>query len=68
MTQLILNIENNTILPHLKKILGAIDGVSIVKSTRKHKPGIEEALDDIKAGRVTKAESVDDMFLQILGI
>lgn len=31
------------------------------------KSGIEKALDDVKHGRVHHAESVDDMFNQILG-
>ena len=68
MTQIVINIEDNSILPHLKKILNAIDGVSLAKPMRKKKSGIEEALEDIKAGRVTQANSVDDMFKQILGI
>ena len=35
MTQLTLNIEDKAILPHLKKILSAIDGVSIAPAKRK---------------------------------
>lgn len=67
MTQLIINIENKSILPHLKKILNAIEGVSIAKPSRKKKCGLDEALDDVKAGRVHRYESVDDMFRQVLG-
>ncbi len=68
MTQLTINIEDKSILPHLKKILSAIEGVSIVKSTTKKRCGLEEALDDVKNGRVHSAENVDDMFQQVLGI
>lgn len=68
MTQLTINIEDKSILPHLKKILNAIEGVSIVKSSTKKKCGLEEALDDVKAGRVHRAENVDEMFQQVLGI
>ncbi|MDE5560151.1 MAG: response regulator [Bacteroidales bacterium] len=68
MTQLILNIENVKILPSLKKILGAIEGVSIAQSkTVKRKSGLDEALADIEAGRIYHAESTDEMFKQILG-
>ena len=68
MTQLILNIENVKILPSLKKILGAIEGVSIAQSkTVKRKSGLDEALEDIEAGRIYHAESTDEMFKQILG-
>lgn len=37
MTQITLNIENNSILPHLKKVLNAIHGVSVVKTPKKQK-------------------------------
>ncbi len=65
MQQVTLNIENPAIWPSLRKVLGAIDGVSIVPSRRRS--GIEEADEDIRMGRVYKADSVDDMFKQILG-
>ncbi len=67
MTQLTINIEDKSILPHLKKILNAIDGVSIAKPERKkRKCGLDEALDDIKAGRIYHADSVDTMFQNVL--
>lgn len=67
MTQLTINIEDKTILPHLKKILSAIEGVSIAPVRRKKKCGLEEAMEDVKADRIYRASSVDDMFNQILG-
>ena len=68
MTQLTINIEDKSILPHLKKILNAIEGVSIAKPSKKSKCGLEEAIDDVKAGRVSYADNADDMFRQVLGI
>ena len=65
MQQITINIENPAILPSLRKILNAIDGVSIVPQRRQ--TGIEEAEEDVRKGRVYKADSVDDMFKQILG-
>lgn len=63
MTQLTINIEDKSILPHLKKILNAIDGVSIAKpERRKYKCGLDEALADIKAGRVTHYENAEAMY------
>ena len=62
MTQITINIEDKSILPHLKKILNAIEGVSIAKPSKQKKCGIDEALDDIKAGRVTHYDNVEDMF------
>lgn len=68
MTQITLNIENVSILPHLKKVLESISGVSIAKTEVKHpESGIEEAYEDIKTGRITHCKDVDDMFQQILG-
>ncbi len=69
MTQLTINVEDISILPHLKKILNAIDGVSIAKAAKTpKKSGIEEAYEDVKGGRVTSCKDVDEMFQQILGI
>lgn len=65
MTQLTINVEDKSILPHLKKILSAIEGVSIAKPIRKKKTGLEMALDDIEAGRVTYYESAEDMFKKL---
>lgn len=63
MTQLTINIEDKSILPHLKKILNAIEGVSIAKSEKKkHKCGLDEAFDDIRAGRITHYDSAEAMF------
>lgn len=39
MTQLTINVENNSILPHLKKILSAIEGVSIARPVTKKSQG-----------------------------
>ncbi len=69
MTQLTINIEDKSIVPHLKKILNALDGVSIAKPERKRKKsGIEESYEDVRAGRITHCKDVDDMFHKILGI
>ncbi|MBQ6771126.1 MAG: hypothetical protein IJP44_09150 [Bacteroidales bacterium] len=39
-----------------------------VKKTKSHpKNGLDEALEDIEAGRVYEADSVEDMMKQILG-
>lgn len=52
MTQLTINIEDKSMLPHLKKILSAIQGISISKPERKkRKTGLDEAYEDVRAGR-----------------
>ena len=63
MTQITINVENKSILPHLMKILNALEGVSIAKPERKRKMSvIEESYKDVRAGRVTHYDTVDDMF------
>lgn len=62
MTQLTINIEDKSILPHLKKILNALEGVSIAKSVKKKKCGLDKAMEDIEAGRVRQFESTEDLF------
>lgn len=64
MTQLTINVEDKSILPHLKKILGAINGVSIAKQAKK-KTGFEEAMEDIKAGRVKHFDTVEELFADL---
>ena len=41
-----------------------MDGISVVetKSTKKRKTGLDKALEDVEAGRVTEYASVDDYF------
>lgn len=62
MTQLVLNIRDRNIIPHLRKVLNSIDGVTVARTPRKKKSGLEEALKDVREGRVTEHASVDDYF------
>lgn len=63
MTQITINIEDKSILPHLKKILNAIEGVSIAKTEKKKsKTGLEEAYEDLQEGRITRYGSPDEFF------
>lgn len=63
MTQITINIEDKSILPHLKKILNAIEGVSIAKTEKKkRKTGLEQAYEDLQEGKITRYASPDDLF------
>ncbi len=70
MTQLVLNIENPAILPSLKKVLGALDGVSIAKPSKKsrRKTELELAIEEARKGEVTRWESVDSLIEYINNI
>lgn len=67
MTQLVLNIENPAILPSLKKVLSALDGVSIAKPNKKtkRKAELDLALEEARRGDVTHWESVDALIAHI---
>lgn len=54
--------ERSKILVKLLEVL-SLAGATVEKK----KNGLDEALEDIEEGRVFEAESVDDMFKQILG-
>ena len=49
----------------IKKPLAKFDGITLQKNTGKRKTGLDEALDDVKAGRVSKYDSVDDFFKEM---
>lgn len=61
MTQLVLNIENPSALKALKELVKNMSGVNIVKTVKPKKTGIELALEDIQAGRITEYASVADL-------
>ena len=68
MTQLTLQFENNAIKNHFLKIVELMNGVSVVKPQPKSKSkkcGLDEALDDVKEGRVSEYASVDDFFKEM---
>lgn len=67
MTQITINVEDASILPHLKKILNAIEGVSIARPVKKRKNGLEESFEEARAGRVNKYSGSEEMF-KALGI
>ena len=73
MSTIVLDVQDESLLTQIKKACQLLKGVA---SVRVHKSkneditktaGYKEAMDDIKHGRVYHAESVDDMFKQILG-
>lgn len=67
MTELTLRITDESLLPSFRRLVRSIDGIEIVPTKRKRKSGIEQALEDEAAGRVTEWKSADEMFDHILG-
>ena len=73
MAQLILTINDESMLAKIKAACKMLKGVVDVRTVEEKKmditqtAGYKEAMEDVKAGRVYHAESVEDMFQQILG-
>ncbi len=66
--QLIVNVEDMSMVKDLKKAIRMLRGVTEVSMPRRKRlTGYEEAMRDVEEGRVYEAESVDDMFIKILG-
>lgn len=66
MTEITLRITDESLLPSFRKLIRSIDGIDIVPVRRKRKSGIEQALEDEAAGRVTEWESADEMFKTLM--
>ena len=76
MATLILQVPDESLVTKVKQACKLLMGVTSVRIQKQAKPkvyditktaGYREAMDDVKHGRVYHADSVDDMFKQILG-
>lgn len=65
MTQITLTISNPQDALLIKKLLAKFDSVVISNTKKKRKTGLDEALEDVAAGRVTRYNSVDDFFKEM---
>lgn len=66
--QMIVTFDDVSVMKQVKKTLALIKGVKSVTMPRKKRMcGLDRALKDVEEGRVYHADSVEDMFRQILG-
>ena len=71
--QLLVSISDQSMLNDIKKAISMLKGETTVKKQKQKEfditktKGFQEALDDVKHGRVTHYASVDDMFRSVLG-
>lgn len=66
--QMIVTFDDVSIMQQVKKAISLMRGVKSVTIPRQKKVcRIDRALKDVEEGRVYHADSVDDMFKQILG-
>jgi hypothetical protein len=73
MATIVLDVQDESLVAQIKKACQLLKGVVSVKVHKTKTEditktaGYKEAMEDVKHGRVYHAESVDDMFKQILG-
>ena len=73
MATLVLQVPDESIVSKVKQACKMLVGVASVKVQKSKEyditktAGYREAMDDVKHGRIHHAESVDDMFKDILG-
>ena len=65
MTQITLTITDPKEAFLIRKLLAKFDSVTISKPIRKRKTGLDEALEDVAAGRVTRYDSAEDFFKEM---
>ena len=63
--QLIVSVSDPSLLNKLKNAIKLLNGVGAISVLKPKKTGLEEAMDDIRHGRVTAYESADDMFAKL---
>ena len=73
MATIVLNVPDESLVSKVKQVCKMLQGVASVKVQRPKSEditktaGYKEAMEDVKYGRVYHADSVDDMFKQIIG-
>ena len=67
MNTITIQVEDRNVMSGLKKVLKSMNGVVILPTHKNKKSGMEEAMDDIRPGRVTEYKDADEMF-EKLGI
>lgn len=64
MTQIVLSIEDKSLLPGLRKILSNLKGVTITE-TRTQKGTLTKAIKEVHKGQVTKVCSVTELMKKL---
>jgi hypothetical protein len=65
MTQIVLNIEDKSMLPGLRKILSNLNGVSIAKTRAIRKGTLSRAVEEVRSGQVTRVNSVAELMAEL---
>lgn len=65
MTQIVLNIEDKSLLPGLRKILSNLNGVTIAKMSTTRKGTLSRVVEEVRTGKVTRVGSVAELIAKL---
>ena len=65
MSELVVQVDDVSILPDVEKAISMLRGVVSVSLKRTKKSGLEKAIEEVKAGKLYEADSVDDLMKQL---
>jgi hypothetical protein len=65
MTELVVRIEDASLLTDIKRAIKMLRGVTSVTLPRKKKTRLESAIDDVRSGKLYEAKDVDDLMKQL---
>ena len=65
MTQIVLNVEDKSLLPGLRKILSNLNGVTIAKMNTPRKGTLSRAVEEVRKGQVTRVGSVAELMAEL---
>ena len=65
MSELVVQVDDVSIFPDIEKAISMLRGVVSVSLKRTKKSGLEKAIEEVKAGKLYEADSVDDLMKQL---
>jgi len=65
MTELVVQVEDASLISDIKKAIGMLKGVAKVTTKRKKKSNLQLAIDEVNSGKLCEAKDVDDLIKQL---
>ena len=66
MTQLVVSVEDYSLISDIKRAIKMLKGVADVKLVKPKKNGLDKAIEDIENGNVYAAKDMDDFVKQMM--
>ena len=65
MTQIVLNVEDKSLLPGLRKILSSLNGVTIASTRTTRKGTLARAVEEVRKGKLTRVSGVEELMAEL---